>query len=103
MKTVTSENSNSECDDLPAQNTKSDLNRFAATEHKTVQESVPKLKSMTGLSPSRTVTRYEVDSPEAGIDVHETAQTPAPDMTPTSGTDKKSQLSEHAHPFMLVM
>ena len=49
----------SEYDDLLAQNTRSDSTRFAATEHKTVQESVPKRKSMTGLSPSRTVTRYD--------------------------------------------
>ena len=60
----------SECDDLPAQNTKNDSNRFAVTEHKTVQDSVPKRKSMTGLDPSRTVTRYDADSSEADIDVH---------------------------------
>ena len=48
----------SECDDSAAQNTKSDSNRFAATEHK------------TGLGSSRTVTRYDADSSEADIDVH---------------------------------
>ena len=58
----------SECDDLPAQNATSGSNRFAATEHTTVQESVPKRKSMTGLGPSRTVTRYDADSSEADID-----------------------------------
>ena len=47
----------SECDDLPAQNATSGSHWFAATEHTTVQESVPKRKSMTGLGPSRTVTR----------------------------------------------
>ena len=60
----------SECDDSAAQNTKSDSNRFAATEYKTVQESVPKRKFMEGLGPSRTVTRYDADSSEADIDVH---------------------------------
>ena len=60
----------SECDDSAAQNTTRDSNRFAATEHKTVQDSVPKRKSTTGLCPSRTVTRYKTDSPEADIDVH---------------------------------
>ena len=35
-----------------------------------LQESVSKRKSMTGLGPSRTVTRYDADSPEADIDVH---------------------------------
>ena len=60
----------SECDDSAAQNTKSGSNRFAVTEHTTVQESVPKRKSMTGLGPSRTVTRYDAESSEADIDVH---------------------------------
>ena len=32
-----------------------------------MQESVSKLKSMTGLGPSRTVTRYDADSSEADI------------------------------------
>ena len=41
----------SECDDLPAQNTKSDSNRFAATEHKTVQESVPNMQVHDGTEP----------------------------------------------------
>ena len=45
-----------------------DSNRFAATEHTTVQDSVPKRKSMKGLGPSRTVTRYNADSSEASID-----------------------------------
>jgi hypothetical protein len=58
----------SECDDSASQNTKSDSNRFAATEHTTVQESVSKRKSMTGLGPSRTVTRYDADSSEADIE-----------------------------------
>ena len=85
-----------------------DLNRFAVTEHKTVQESVPKRKSMEGLGPSRTVTRYDADSSEADIDVHtdETAQTPAPDLThlwPTSGAEKKPQLSEYAHLVITLM
>ena len=57
-----------ELDDLAAQDTTSAPNRFAATEHTTVQDSVPKQKSTKRLAPSRTVTRYEADSSEANIE-----------------------------------
>jgi hypothetical protein len=54
---------------LAAQDTTSVPNRFAATEHTTVQDSVPKQKSTKRLAPSRTVTKYEADSSEANIDL----------------------------------
>ena len=75
----------SECDDSAAQNTKSGSNRFAATEHTTVQDSVPKRKPMTGLGPSRTVTRYDAHSSEADIDVHTDEM--SPEITERDGAD----------------
>ena len=53
----------SELDDLAAQDTTSAPNRFAATEHTTVQDSVLKHKSTKRFGPSCTVTKY--DSSEA--------------------------------------
>ena len=58
----------SECDGSAAQNTTRDSNRFAATKHTTVQDSVLIRKSMKRLGPSRTVTRYDADSSEADIE-----------------------------------
>ena len=74
-----------ECDDSAAQNTKSDSNRFAATEHTTVQDSVPKRKSMMGLGPSRTMTSYDADSSKADIDVH--AHEMNPEIPERDGAD----------------
>jgi hypothetical protein len=44
--------------------------RSAATEHTTVHDSVLGHEPMTGPHPSRTVTRYDADSPEANIEMH---------------------------------
>ena len=41
----------SECDDSAAQNTTRDSNRFAATEHMTVQDSVPETQVHDGTVP----------------------------------------------------
>jgi len=51
------------------QNTSSDSNRSRATAHDDdVHDAVLRHKSTTGLYPSRTVTKYRADSPEADVD-----------------------------------
>ena len=44
--------------------------RFAATEHTKVHDSVLGHEPMMGPHRSRTVTRYDADSPEANIEMH---------------------------------